>query len=138
MTEEQKSVLRELLRTRAASDAYGDFVNVSDGTYKIRFDSVYRDINTNGKEYIGIKSDIIEGEETNNFIVDCLYINDDAFQRSMQKVRNLYNEFLSIDVTEEDFDLEVIEEKLKSLIGKKAFVTVKSNEGMKSYVYKSI
>ena len=137
MTEEQKSVLRELLRTRAASDAYGDFVNVSDGTYKIRFDSVYRDINTNGKEYIGIKSDIIEGEETNNFIVDCLYINDDAFQRSMQKVRNLYNEFLSIDVTEEDFDLEVIEEKLKSLIGKKAFVTVKSNEGMKSYVYKS-
>ena len=137
MTEEQKSVLRELLRTRAASDAYGDFVNVSDGTYKIRFDSVYRDINTNGKEYIGIKSDIIEGEETNNFIVDCLYINDDAFQRSMQKVRNLYNEFLSIDVTEEDFDLEVIEEKLKSLIGKEAFVTVKSNEGMKSYVYKS-
>jgi hypothetical protein len=64
-------------------------------------------------------------------------INDDAFQRNMQKVRNLYNEFLSIDVTEEDFDLEVIEEKLKSLIGKKAFVTVKSNEGMKSYVYKS-
>ena len=138
MTEEQKLVLRELLRTRAASDAYGDFVNVSDGTYKIKFNKVYRGINTNDNEFIGIKSTILEGESSNDFIVDCLYINDDAFERSMQKVRNLYTEFLSIDLTEEDFDLDVIEEKLKSIIGKEAWVTVKSNEGMKSYVYKSI
>lgn len=138
MTEEQKLVLRELLRTRAASDAYGDFVNVSDGTYKIKFNKVYRGINTNDNEFIGIKSTILEGEISNDFIVDCLYINDDAFERSMQKVRNLYTEFLSIDLTEEDFDLDIIEEKLKSIIGKEAWVTVKSNEGMKSYVYKSI
>ncbi len=137
MTEEQKSVLRELLRTRTANDLYGDFVNVSDGTYKIKFSKIYRGINANDNEFIGIKSTIVEGESSNDFIVDCLYITEDAFERSMQKVRNLFIEFLSVDVTEEDFDLDIIESKLKSIIGKEAWVTVKSNEGMKSYVYKS-
>ncbi len=138
MTEEQKLALRGLLRTRAATDLYGDFVNVSDGTYKIKFGKIYRGINTNDNEFIGIKSTILEGESSNDFIVDCLYINDDAFERSMQKVRNLYTEFLSTDITEEDFDLNVIEDKLRCIVGKEAWVTVKSNEGMKSYVYKSI
>ena len=138
MTEEQKLALRGLLRTRAATVLYGDFVNVSDGTYKIKFGKIYRGINTNDNEFIGIKSTILEGESSNDFIVDCLYINDDAFERSMQKVRNLYTEFLSTDITEEDFDLNVIEDKLRGIVGKEAWVTVKSNEGMKSYVYKSI
>ena len=137
MTDEQKRILRELLRTRAASDAYGDFVNVSDGTYKIKFESIYRTTNANEKDFIGIKATILEGEYEGDFIVDCLYINDDAFERSMQKVRNLYSQFLSIDVADEDFDLKVIEEKLRGIVGKEAYVTVKSNEGMKSYVYNS-
>ena len=138
MNETQKEILREFLRTRAANDLYGDFVNVGDGTYKIRFDSIYRTSNANDKDFIGIKSTIIEGAETNNFIVDCLYINDEAFGRSMQKVRNLYKEFLSIDIIESDFDLDKIEEKLALLKGREAYVTVKTNEGMKSYVYKTI
>lgn len=137
MNEERKIKLRELLRTRAASDLYGDFVNVSDGTYKTKFDSVYIANNSNDKEFIGLKSTIIEGQENNNFIVDCLYINDDAFDRSMQKIRNLLKEFLATDISEDD-EIDTILEKLSALKGKEAYVTVKTNEGMKSYVYKTI
>lgn len=137
MNEERKIKLRELLRARAASDLYGDFVNVSDGTYKMKFDNIYIDNNSNGKEFIGLKSTIIEGQENNNFIVDCLYINDDAFDRSMQKIRNLLKEFLSTDISEDD-EIDTILEKLALLKGKEAYVTVKTNEGMKSYVYKTI
>ena len=137
MQEERKLRIRELLRTRAASDLYGDFVNVSDGTYKMKFDNIYIDNNSNDKEFIGLKSTIIEGQENNNFIVDCLYINDDAFDRSMQKIRNLLKEFLSTDISEDD-EIDTILEKLALLKGKEAYVTVKTNEGMKSYVYKTI
>ena len=127
----------DYLRTRAAEDLYGDFVNVSDGTYKMKFDNIYIDNNSNDKEFIGLKSTIIEGQENNNFIVDCLYINDDAFDRSMQKVRNLLKEFLSTDISEDD-EIDTILEKLAPLKGREAYVTVKTNEGMKSYVYKTI
>lgn len=138
MTEQEKSILRELLRTRAAQDAYGDRADVADGTYKVKFEKIYSSVNTNDKPFIGVKSVITDGEYKGDFIIDCIYINEDAFERSMQKVRNLFSTFLSCDLTETDFDYEVILEKLSTLKGREAFVTVTTNEGMKSYEYKAI
>ena len=59
---EKKVMARDILRNHSQDEVYGDFKDVEDGTYDVIIKKVYLSTNTNGKDFIGIKSTIENGE----------------------------------------------------------------------------
>ena len=132
---EKKVMARDILRNHSQDEVYGDFKDVEDGSYDIIVKKVYLSTNTNGKDFIGIKSTIESGEYAGDFIVECIYINDEAWERSVFRMRNILMNFHLPDLREEDFDNNNYLNRLSEITGKHARVTVESLDGGKSYFY---
>lgn len=125
----------EILRNHSQDEVYGDFKDVVDGTYNVVISNVYGSINSNGKEFIGIKSTIEDGDYAGDFFVDCIYLNDEAYERNLYKIRNVLLAFNLSDLSEEDIRNFNFLSRLSELKGKKAKVTVESNQDLNSYYY---
>lgn len=136
MTEtEKKLIMKDILRKKSQDEVLGDFENVSDGTYDITISNVYKSKNSNGKEFIGIKSTINSGEYAGNFFVDCVYFNDEALERGVQRVRNILYAFHLSDLTEDNINNNEILARLSEIKGKNAKVSVETDDELKSYEY---
>lgn len=136
MTENEK-VLKglEILRNHSQDEVYGDFKDVVDGTYNVVISNIYSSTNSNDKEFIGIKSTIEDGDYAGDFFVDCIYLNDEAYERNLYKIRNVLLAFNLSDLSEEDIRNFNFLSRLSELKGKKAKVTVESNQDLNSYYY---
>lgn len=138
MSEYEKKVMaRDILRNHSQDEVYGDFKDVEDGTYDVIVKKVYIGTNTNDKEFIGIKSTIETGEYAGDFIVECIYLNDDAWERAVYRMRNILMNFHLPDLREEDFDNDNYLNRLSEITGKRARVTVESLDGGKAYFYEA-
>ena len=136
MTEsERKIIAREILRNHTQDEVYGDFKDVVDGTYDVVIAKVYSSTNSNGKEFIGIRSNIEDGDYAGDFFVDCIYLNDDAYERAIYKIRNILSAFKLSDLTNEDIENLDFLGRLADIVGKKAKITVESNNELNTYYY---
>ena len=136
MTDYEKKVFaKELLRTRSQDEVLGDFQDVVDGVYDVTISNVYESVNVNGKPFIGIKSTIQNGEYAGDFFVDCIYFNDESYERGIQRIRNILLSFGFADITEEDIDNDRILERISAIRRKTTKVLVETNGDMKSYEY---
>lgn len=136
MTDYEKKVFaKELLRTRSQDEVLGDFQDVVDGVYDVTISNVYESLNVNGKPFIGIKSTIKNGEYAGDFFVDCLYFNDESYERGIQRVRNILLKFGLPDLSEDDIDNERILERISAIRGKITKILVETNGDMKTYEY---
>ena len=134
---EKRKIARDILRNHSQDEVYGDFKDVEDGSYDIIVKKVYLSTNTNGKDFIGIKSTIESGEYAGDFIVECIYINDEAWERSVFRMRNILMNFHLPDLREEDFDNDNYLNRLSEITSKHARVTVDSLDRGKSYFYEA-
>ena len=132
---EKKVIARDILRNHSQDEVYGDFKDVEDGTYDVIIKKVYLSRNTNVNDLIGIRGTIENGEYAGDFIVECIYVNDEAWERSVFRMRNILMAFHLPDLREEDFDNDNYLNRLSEITGKRARVTVESLDGGKSYFY---
>ena len=134
---EKRKIACDILRNHSQDEVYGDFKDVEDGTYDVIVKKVYIGTNTNDKEFIGIKSTIENGEYAGDFIVECIYINDDAWERAVYRMRNILMNFHLPDLREEDFEDNNYLNRLSEITGIHARVTVESLDGGKAYFYEA-
>lgn len=136
MTEEERKIkMREVIRTRSCDEVLGDFENIIDGTYDVTISKVYKSKNKNGKEFLGIQCTINSGTYAGNFFVECIYFNDDALERGLQRVRNILFSFNLSDLTEDDINNNRLLERLSEIKGKHTKIYVETDGEMKSYEY---
>lgn len=136
MTDYEKKLLaKQILKSKSQDEVFGDFQDVEDGIYNVTISNVYSSTNMNEKPFIGIKSTIQNGEYAGDFFVDCIYFNDESYERGIQRIRNILLSFGFSDITEEDIDNDRILERISAIRGKTTKVLVETNGDMKSYEY---
>lgn len=133
--EERRKIALELLNSKLQNVGYGSFRDLEDGTYDVIISQVYSSTNANDKEFYGIKSTIESGDYAGDFILECIYFNDDAFERGVQRIRNILGYFGLADLTENDIDNNNYLERLSEIKGKTAKITIAYDEDVKIYEY---
>ena len=132
---ERKAQMIAILRGKTQNEEFGNLAVLPAGRYNCVIEKVYEGVNTNDKLFFGIKSTILSGDNKQNFVIECIYLNDDAldflydqmiadrvtFFQDMdddEKIENL-DEY-GIDHGEEDLD-EYAEDYAEAYIEKEGY-----------------
>lgn len=139
MNEElKKQLVKNILATKLQNEVDGDYTTLNRGEYIGVVKKVYLSKNKNDKEFLGIKVVITEGNNKDDFIIDTIYLNDEAFERGIQRIRNILGAFELRDLSNDDVDKDLYLERLAEINGKQCLVTVDYNNDMPTYEYKKI
>lgn len=135
---ERKAQMIDILKGKTQNEEFGNLAVLPAGRYNCVIEKVYERVNTNNKLFFGIKSTILSGDNKKDFVIECIYLNDNALERGIQRIRNILGVFQLPDITEEDIKNNNLLSRLSEIVGNRCYVNIGNSDNFTTYSYERI